>query len=244
MKKQDNRSDHRVQVSRIGSTAKRLAEKSYETRVCRSEYYPSCLADVPGASLNINADQSIREYITIMDEVGMEVQIVSGEIDRGTPRFPSKMIPPHPNVDNELLPRYLEAAHGKGIIILAYYPIIYCKPLKPLHPEWMMKFLDDGRTENHLVEKIEHLIEVGWFTSDLCLTIGMIGTVTGFIMMLSGFTNVDIGDIQTIQDLIKKLGLGMSTALYSTLVGLICSSLLKIQYFNLSQALDRVRDEA
>jgi len=108
----------------------------------------------------------------------------------------------------------------------------------------LSKFLDDGRTENHLVEKIEHLIEVGWFTSDLCLTIGMIGTVTGFIMMLSGFTSVDIGDIQTIQDLIKKLGLGMSTALYSTLVGLICSSLLKIQYFNLSQAIDRVRDEA
>ena len=154
MKKQDNRSDHRVQVRRIGSTAKRLAEKSYENRVCRSEYYPSCLADVPGASLNINADQSIREYITIMDEVGMEVQIVSGEIDRGTPRFPSKMIPPHPNVDNELLPRYLEAAHGKGIIILAYYPIIYCKPLKPLHPEWMMKFLDDGRPP---------IINQGWF---------------------------------------------------------------------------------
>ena len=87
-------------------------------------------------------------------------------------------------------------------------------------------------------------MEVGWFTSDLCLTIGMIGTVTGFIMMLSGFTSVDIGDIQTIQDLIKKLGLGMSTALYSTLVGLICSSLLKVQYFNLSQAIDKVRDEA
>ena len=41
--------------------------------------------------------------------------------------------------------------------------------------------------------------------------------------------------------MIKGLGSGMSTALYTTLVGLICSSLLKIQYFNLSQAIDKAR---
>ena len=42
----------------------------------------------------------------------------------------------------------------------------------------LSKFLDEGRTESCLVEKVDHLIEVGWFTSDLCLTIGMVGTVT------------------------------------------------------------------
>ena len=50
----------------------------------------------------------------------------------------------------------------------------------------LSRFLDSGETEDYLVEKIEHLMEVGWFTSDLCLSIGMIGTVIGFIMMLSG----------------------------------------------------------
>ena len=69
----------------------------------------------------------------------------------------------------------------------------------------------------------------------------MIGTVFGFIMMLSGFSAVDVSQVQTIQELIKQLGAGMSTALYSTLVGLICSALLKIQYFNLNQAIDRIR---
>lgn len=107
---------------------------------------------------------------------------------------------------------------------------------------WMLsRFLDSGREDEHLVGKIDHLIEVGWFASDLCLTIGMIGTVSGFIMMLSGFYTVDVSQIQTIQELIKQLGAGMSTALYSTLVGLICSALLKIQYFNLNQAIDRIR---
>jgi len=105
----------------------------------------------------------------------------------------------------------------------------------------LSKFLDNDQTEDYLVEKIEHLMEVGWFTSDLCLSIGMIGTVIGFIMMLSGFAGIDVQDMATIQDLIKNLGIGMSTALYTTLVGLGCSALLKIQYFNLSQAIDKAR---
>ena len=102
-------------------------------------------------------------------------------------------------------------------------------------------FIDSKKTEPYLIEKIEHLMEVGWFTSDLCLSIGMMGTVIGFIMMLGGLANIDINDMATVQGLIKGLGVGMSTALYSTLTGLICSALLKIQYFNLSQAIDKVR---
>jgi len=102
-------------------------------------------------------------------------------------------------------------------------------------------FIDSNKTEPYLIEKIEHLMEVGWFTSDLCLSIGMMGTVIGFIMMLGGFSSVDINDMATVQGLIKGLGVGMSTALYTTLTGLICSALLKIQYFNLSQAIDKVR---
>ena len=105
----------------------------------------------------------------------------------------------------------------------------------------LSRFLDEGRKEKHVVEKIEHLVEVGWFTSDLCLSIGMMGTVIGFVMMLSGLAQVDVSDINTVQGLIKNLGAGMSTALYSTLTGLVCSSLLKVQYFNLNQAIDRVR---
>ena len=105
----------------------------------------------------------------------------------------------------------------------------------------LSKFLDNGQTGTYLVEKIEHLMEVGWFTSDLCLSVGMMGTVIGFIMMLSGFTNINTQDISTVQNLIKSLGVGMSTALYTTLIGLACSTLLKIQYFNLSQAIDKAR---
>ncbi len=136
-------------IKRVGSTAQRLAEKPYEERMCRIETYPSCVswrATYEGPS--------VEEWVDLIDEMGMEVQIVDGEINRGTPRFPSEMIEPHAGVANERLPRFLELAHERGIIVLSYYPIIYTKPLKPLHPEWLMKFLDDGRPEPE---------NLGWF---------------------------------------------------------------------------------
>lgn len=105
----------------------------------------------------------------------------------------------------------------------------------------LSRFLDRDETEKYLVEKIEGLMEAGWFASDLCLSIGMVGTVIGFITMMSGFGKIDVANMATVQDMIKSLGAGMSTALYTTLVGLVCSALLKIQYFNLSQAIDKAR---
>lgn len=144
-----NTEDRQPKVNRVGSTAQRLAEKPYEKRVCRIECYPSCVK--PEESY---VGLSVEEWVDFIDEIGVEVQVVDGEIDRGTPRFRSKMIPPHANVDNDRLPRFLELAHQRGILILSYYPVIYTKPLKPLHPEWLMRFLDNGRPE------IENL---GWF---------------------------------------------------------------------------------
>ena len=110
---------------------------------------------------------------------------------------------------------------------------------------WQLsKFLDtyDAEKENNsvIVERIEHLTEVGWFVSDLCLSVGMIGTVVGFITMLGGFFSIDFADTSTLQNLIKELGSGMSVALYTTLTGLVCSALLKIQYFNLNQGISRI----
>jgi len=87
------------------------------------------------------------------------------------------------------------------------------------------------------LEKVSSQEEIGWFSSDMCLNIGMIGTVIGFIMMLVGFAHVDVGDIKSIQDLLGSMSGGMSTALYTTLVGLVASQLLKIQYFNLQRGI-------
>lgn len=69
-----------------------------------------------------------------------------------------------------------------------------------------------------------------WFISESCLSVGMIGTLIGFIIMLgSSFANVDPGNIDSMKSLITSMAAGMSTALVTTLVGLVASLALKIQ---------------
>ena len=79
--------------------------------------------------------------------------------------------------------------------------------------------------------------EVGWFIAETCLALGMVGTITGFLLMLSTtFSNIDVSDVATLQQALADMALGMSTALYTTLIGLISSILIKIQLINLEVA--------
>ena len=85
-----------------------------------------------------------------------------------------------------------------------------------------------------VVSKLQdRTVELGWFIAEACLALGMIGTVTGFLLMLNGaFTQIDLSNPTTIQNSLVNMALGMSTALYTTLTGLICSLALKIQLVN------------
>lgn len=84
-----------------------------------------------------------------------------------------------------------------------------------------------------ILDRIANLEEVGWFAAGTFTSIGMIGTVIGMIWALRGFIGVSVTEISSVQRLISNMVFGVSTALYTTLVGLICSTLLKVQYFNL-----------
>lgn len=81
--------------------------------------------------------------------------------------------------------------------------------------------------------------DMGWFVSDTLLTLGMIGTVAGFIYMLdTSFSKMDFQNVTSMQAVLAKMGVGMSTALYTTAAGLVCSLLLKLQMYNLTHYLD------
>lgn len=75
---------------------------------------------------------------------------------------------------------------------------------------------------------------VGWFLAESMLVLGMIGTVAGFIIMLgNSFAELDVSDTETVKTVLSSMALGMSTALYTTLVGLCCNLALKVQLVNL-----------
>jgi hypothetical protein len=77
-------------------------------------------------------------------------------------------------------------------------------------------------------------LNVSWFASESLLTLGMIGTVAGFIIMLGdSFGSIDTANPETLKQALSSMALGMSTALYTTLTGLILSQALKIQLVNL-----------
>jgi len=81
--------------------------------------------------------------------------------------------------------------------------------------------------------------DVGWFISESCLALGMVGTVTGFLIMLgTAFANVDVTNAATLQQALSDMAIGMSTALWTTLVGLVSSLIIKVQLVNLEVALN------
>ena len=69
-----------------------------------------------------------------------------------------------------------------------------------------------------------------WFWSDSVISIGMIGTVIGFIYMLFAvFSNIDLTDSIKMMASLGEMAKGMSTALLTTLMGLVSSMLIKLQ---------------
>ena len=83
----------------------------------------------------------------------------------------------------------------------------------------------------------EKQLNTVWFFADSMTTLGMIGTVIGFLMMLGlAFVNLDVTEVASVQEAIKMMALGMSTALVTTLLGMSCGWLLKLQLVNLENA--------
>ena len=90
-----------------------------------------------------------------------------------------------------------------------------------------------------ILQDYEQKSDVGWFVSESCLALGMVGTVTGFLIMLgTAFANVDVTNAVTLQQALSDMAIGMSTALWTTLVGLVCSLIIKVQLVNLEVALN------
>jgi hypothetical protein len=84
------------------------------------------------------------------------------------------------------------------------------------------------------LEVREWKVENCWFFANECQTLGLIGTVIGFLVMLgSAFVGLNVADVANVQHALETMALGMSSALLTTLVGMVCGVLLKLQLMNL-----------
>ena len=72
------------------------------------------------------------------------------------------------------------------------------------------------------------------------MKLGLLGTIIGFIIMLAPIAGLDAADHTLLKSSMGLMGDGMAVAMYTTLVGLVGSTLLKIQYCMLDTATARV----
>ena len=114
---------------------------------------------------------------------------------------------------------------------------------------------DQKKSTNYLAileDELANRHALGYMIVDILLKLGLTGTVIGFILMLLPIGEIKDFDPQIIQQLLSKMSGGMAVALYTTLTGLVTSTLLKLQYFLLDTSLtglfnylsSRILDEA
>ncbi|HAI40653.1 MAG TPA: hypothetical protein DCM40_22420 [Maribacter sp.] len=86
------------------------------------------------------------------------------------------------------------------------------------------------KTYNYKTKRRFNEYKMEWFFSDSVISLGMVGTIIGFIYMLfSVFVSIDVSNSEKMTEVLAEMSVGMSTALLTTLVGLISSIFLKLQ---------------
>ena len=103
------------------------------------------------------------------------------------------------------------------------------------------KFNPEQQMQAELLgERLHGQHRVGWFFTGLLIKLGLLGTVIGFVVMLSSITAVESLEISQIQLLMQTMTGGMRIALNTTIFGLVCSMLAGLQYLMLDRSADRL----
>ncbi|MBL30041.1 MAG: hypothetical protein CMC81_02190 [Flavobacteriaceae bacterium] len=83
--------------------------------------------------------------------------------------------------------------------------------------------------QDNFKTRMYEFVDNSFFIADLLLKLGIVGTVIGFIIMLSSLATIDEMNLSKMNNLLLSMSGGMKVALYTTLSGLIGSILITIQ---------------
>jgi len=108
---------------------------------------------------------------------------------------------------------------------------------------------DSGRLDQTLLlrtlaDRLRGSNAFGAFASDTLMKLGLLGTIIGFIIMLAPIAGLDAADKVAMKSSMGLMSDGMAVAMYTTLAGLVGSILIKIQYYMLDAATQRVFSDA
>ncbi|MCP3401138.1 MotA/TolQ/ExbB proton channel family protein [Bradyrhizobium sp. CCGB20] len=96
----------------------------------------------------------------------------------------------------------------------------------------------------NLADRLRGSNGFGAFVSDTLMKLGLLGTIIGFIIMLAPIAGLDAADKVAMRSSMGLMSDGMAVAMYTTLAGLVGSILVRIQYYMLDSATQRVFSDA
>jgi hypothetical protein len=104
--------------------------------------------------------------------------------------------------------------------------------------------LDQTLLLRTLADRLRGSNAFGAFASDTLMKLGLLGTIIGFIIMLAPIAGLDAADKVSMKSSMGLMSDGMAVAMYTTLAGLVGSILIRIQYYLLDAATQRVFSDA
>ena len=72
------------------------------------------------------------------------------------------------------------------------------------------------------------------------LKLGLLGTIIGFILMLAPIASMQSFEQASLQTALGQMSGGMAVALYTTLTGLVCNLLLRLQFQFLADSMQHL----
>ncbi len=97
-----------------------------------------------------------------------------------------------------------------------------------------------SRLDEILADKIRGQHEAGWFLTGMLIKLGLLGTVVGFILMLASVSDISSLQLSQMQQVLTKMAVGIGVALNTTLLGLLGSMVLGMQYLMLDRTADQL----
>ena len=95
-------------------------------------------------------------------------------------------------------------------------------------------YLADKATKEEDREKLLKRMDMGWFAGEHFFSLGLLGTLIGLTIA----TSTSLTAEAQVSDIVAGLKIGLNTAFYTTICGIVCSLPLQLQLMILKQELE------
>ena len=96
-------------------------------------------------------------------------------------------------------------------------------------------YLADKATKGKDREEILKRMDTGWFAAEHFFSLGLLGTLLGLTIA----TSTSLSQEAQVSDIVAGLKIGLNTAFYTTICGIVFSLPLQVQLMILKQELDQ-----